>query len=59
MNGINGVLSSVICTNIGVPQGTVLASFLFSLYTADCRSIDESCPIVTFADDTDVAGKNQ
>ena len=52
-----GVLLSVICTNTGVPQGTVLAPFLFSLYTADCRSTDESCPLVKFADDTELAGK--
>ena len=39
------------------PQGTVLAPFLFVLYTADCRSTDESCPIVKFADDTELVGK--
>ena len=32
---LNGVLSSVISTNTGAPQGTVLAPLLFSLYTAD------------------------
>ena len=31
----------------------VLAPFLFALYTADCRSTDESCPVVKFADDTE------
>ena len=55
--GLNGVLSSVICTNTGAPQGTVLAPFLFSLYTADCRNTDESCPVVKFADDTELVGK--
>ena len=54
---LNGVLSSVICTNTVAPQGTVFAPFLFSLYTADCRSTDESCPLVKFADDTGLVGK--
>ena len=54
---LNGVLSSVICTNTGAPQGTVLAPFLFSLYTADCRNTDESCPVVKFADDTELVGE--
>ena len=27
------------------------------LYTADCRSIDESCPLVKFADDIELVGK--
>ena len=54
---LNGLLSSAISTNTGVPQGTVLAPFLFALYTADCRSTDESCPLVKFADDTELVGK--
>ena len=44
-------------TNAGARQGTVLAPFMFSLYTADCRSTDESCPLVKFADDTELVGK--
>ena len=56
---LNGLLSSAIRTNTGAPQGTVLAPFLFALYTADCRSTDESCPVVKFADDdTELVGKN-
>ena len=38
---LNGLLSSAIRTNTGAPQGTVLAPFLFAMYTADCRSTDE------------------
>ena len=40
-----------------IPQGTVLAPFLFATHTADCRGTDESCPVVKFADDTDLVGK--
>ena len=54
---LNGLLSSAIRTNTGAPQGTVLAPFLLALYTADCRSTDESCPVVKFADDTELVGK--
>ena len=54
---LNGVLSSVICTNTGAPQGAVLAPFLFSLYTADCRNTDEWYPLVKFVDDTDQVRK--
>ena len=54
---LNGLLWSVIKVNTGAPQGTVLAPFLFALYTADCRSTDESCPLVKFADDTELVGK--
>ena len=39
-----------------LPQGTVLAPFLCSLYTADFRRTDQSCPLVTFADDTKLVG---
>ena len=54
---LNGALSSVIYTNTGAPQGTVLAPFLFSLYTADCKNTAESCPSVKFADDTELVKK--
>ena len=53
---LNGLLSSATSTNTGAPQGTVLAPFLFAMYTADCRSTDESCPLVKFADDTELVG---
>ena len=54
---LNGLVSSAIKTNTGAPQGTVLAPFLLALYTADCRSTDESCPVVKFVDHTELVGK--
>ena len=48
--------SDTLYSNTGVPQGTVLAPLLFSLYTSDCRSSNESCSIVKFADDTVLIG---
>ena len=45
-----------IYTNAGVPQGTVLAPLSFSLNTSDCRSSNESCSIVEFADVTVLIG---
>lgn len=51
------LLSNVMFTNTGAPQGTVLSPFLFSLYTADCRSTHENCIIDKYADDTALVGK--
>ena len=49
-------ISNVIMSNTGVPQGTVLAPFLFTVYTSDIRSEYASCPLVKFADDTALIG---
>ncbi len=48
--------SNVILTNTGAPQGTVLSPFLFSVYTADCRSSHTNCLIDKYADDTVLTG---
>ena len=49
-------LSDVITSNTGAPQGTVLAPFLFTLYTFDARSSEEGCSLIKFADDTAMVG---
>ena len=51
-----GNTSSLITSNTGAPQGTVLAPFLFTLYTSDCKSTELSCPLIKFADDTIMIG---
>ncbi len=44
--------SNSITLNVGDPQGCVLSSLLYSLYTHDCVSSHSSTSIVKFADDT-------
>ena len=50
-------VSDIIHTNTGAAQGTVLSPFLFTLYTADCRSTYVDCEIDKYADDTALTGK--
>jgi hypothetical protein len=52
----NGTLSHRLQSNTGAPQGTVLAPFLFTIYTSDCRSREPTCPLIKFADDTAMIG---
>lgn len=50
---LGNITSSTRTTSTGAPQGCVLSSLLFSLYTNDCTSSD---PSLKFADDTTVIG---
>ncbi|KAJ8272962.1 hypothetical protein GJAV_G00095560 [Gymnothorax javanicus] len=47
-NGVSETLES----STGAPQGTVLAPFLFTLYTSDFKYNSESCHIQKYSDDT-------
>jgi hypothetical protein len=42
--------------NTGAPQGCCLSPFLFTLFTNDCVSIQNSVLVVKFSDDTTVSG---
>ena len=53
---LNDTLSDVVWTRTGAPQGTVLAPFLFTLFTADFRHSDFSCHMQKFSDDTVLVG---
>ena len=53
---LNGLLSSA----LRVLEQTLVhlkVQFLFAMYTADCRSTDDSCPVVKSADDIELVGK--
>ena len=45
---VGDINSPVLVSNTGAPQGCVLSSFVYILYTNDCRSIDPSTMFVTF-----------
>ncbi|KAK7877850.1 hypothetical protein WMY93_031490 [Mugilogobius chulae] len=49
-------VSDLLTCSVGAPQGTVLAPFLFTLYTADFRHNTESCVLQKFSDDSAIIG---
>ena len=53
---VNNSLSKPVILNTGAPQGWVLSPFLFTLFTNDCASGNQSVRVVTFSDDTTVIG---
>ncbi|KAI3374638.1 hypothetical protein L3Q82_021015 [Scortum barcoo] len=53
---VQGFESDRLLCSTGAPQGTVLAPFLFTLYTADFSHNTPSCHLQKFSDDSAVVG---
>lgn len=50
------VLSDVVVSDTGVPQGTILCPFLFTLYTTDSQHNSVHSCLLQFSDDSAVLG---
>ena len=53
---VNGSISSPVIISTGAPQGCVLSPFLFTLFTNDCVSGDQSVRLIKFSDDATLIG---
>ena len=49
--------NDVVVCNMGVPQGTVLSPFLYTLYTLDFSHNTDSCYLQKFSDDIAIVGR--
>jgi hypothetical protein len=56
ISGARDVMSKVIVTNTGAPQGCVTSPALFTIYTSDCRCREEGVLQIKFSDDTSISG---
>lgn len=54
---LKGIKSYIIVTNTGAPQGCVLSTLLFTLYTNNYLSSCQNCLIIKNAGDSLIAGK--
>ena len=53
---IGKFLSGTLTLNTGAPQGCVLSPLLFTLFTNDCVSSNDSVKMIKFSDDTTLEG---
>ena len=53
---IDTMISDIKILSTGAPQGCVLSPLLFTMFTNDCRSVDNSVLIFKFSDDTTIEG---
>jgi gmma-aminobutyric acid receptor subunit gamma len=52
-------ISVTLILNIEAPQGCVLSSLLYSLFTHECTARHDTNTIIKFADDTTVVGRQR
>ena len=55
---LNASLSDAKCTNIGLPQGSVISPLLFLLYINDINYLSTKMAIILYADDTTLVFQN-
>ena len=51
---MNGSFSTLRCSSLGVPQGSVLGAFLFNIYINDFFYLVKGAEVCNYADDTTI-----